>query len=84
MNKHYVRTYKEESSYWSGQHRDTVFLEGFYVKLYCTLVDGSKKIAWFKDKIDAIAYGQMKAHCLCVDFHQDIPEEKTKKKKRGK
>ena len=77
MDKHYVRTFYFKCEWGSLR-------SGFYVEVVCDLVDGSSDLAWFRDRKDAIAYGQMKAHCLCVDFHQDIPEEKTKKKKRAK
>lgn len=84
MSEHYVRAYKKEWSRGSGSREDVGYCEGFYVRLYCDLVGGSKAIAWFSDKIDAIAYGQMKAYTLGINFHQDIPGEEPKKKKRGK
>ena len=85
-SKHYIRAYQKE---WSrvgndSRHRDVGYCAGFYVTLYCDAVNGSKTLAWFSDVVDAIAFGQVKAHCLCVDFHQDIPVKETKKKKRGK
>ena len=78
MSEHYVRAHQEEATYHSGQHETRENLKGFYITLYCNLVDGSKQIAWFASMVDAIIYGADKAHSLAISFQQDIPIGKAR------
>ena len=83
MSDHYVRVYKKE---WErkSSHSEKGYLEGFFVDVYCNVVGGHKRLAWFADRQDAIMYVQSKAYYLGMGVHQDLPTEGDVKKKRGK
>lgn len=83
MTIHYVRVYKKEWERKSSQV-ERGYLEGFFVDIYCDLVGGHKKIAWFAFAVDAITYGAEKAIQLGINFIDEVPVEKTEGKKKSR